>query len=369
VYKIVHEEAAEVNRLNGTLTPQIHEVLRRGLAKKAEDRYPSCSNFVGALELACAESRGWKTLTAGGAAAMPTMGVPRTAKLETAPLPMLETSEQSRAVRSSFLGPLLMSLFVVLAVAGVIVWQAGLLPAGLIPPGLFGHGHENNQAAATPQTPPTPEPPPPAPELKPAGQQSDAPPADTPPQVAGSTESQAPAQPATSAPVDTAPAKPSPFEPSAKAPSQPTEIVKVPSPRDQDVWVTTNPPGAKAVLDDNFSQSCQTPCMLHGAGGIHRLSISQAGFESESREIHIGDSAIDVPPISLRRPSGTLMVTTSPTGASVRINGKLVPQTTPAQITLPPGTYSVTVEKGGRSQTQRIDLPEDTIYIRIPLEQ
>ncbi len=83
----------------------------------------------------------------------------------------------------------------------------------------------------------------------------------------------------------------------------------------------------------------------------------------------MGDTATDVPPISLRRPSGTLMLTTNPPGASVRINGKLESQVTPAQITLPPGTYSVTVEKGGRTQTQRIDLHEDTIYMRIPLDQ
>jgi hypothetical protein len=109
--------------------------------------------------------------------------------------------------------------------------------------------------------------------------------------------------------------------------------------------------------------------MLHGASGLHRLTISQAGYQSESREVRIADNAIDVPPIGLRKPSGTLMLTTSPPGASVRINGKLEPQTTPAQITLPPGSYSVTVEKGGKSQTQRVDVHEDTIYMRIPLEQ
>src|SRR5437764_735862 len=51
VYKIVAEPPPPAHRLNGTLTPQIDEVLRKGLAKNPEDRYPSCSNFVGALEL------------------------------------------------------------------------------------------------------------------------------------------------------------------------------------------------------------------------------------------------------------------------------------------------------------------------------
>ncbi len=75
VYKIVAEEPADAQRINSTLTPLIDQVLRRGLSKKPADRYPNCSNFVGALEMACAESRGWTTLTAGAGAAMTTESV------------------------------------------------------------------------------------------------------------------------------------------------------------------------------------------------------------------------------------------------------------------------------------------------------
>ncbi len=394
VYKIVAEQPPEAHRINGTLTPQIHEVLRRGLSKKPEDRYPSCSNFVGALEMACAESRGWKTLTAGGAAAMTTMGVPQQpakAKPAVSPvvLPVLETSEQVHR-RPSFWAPFLMSVVVVLVVAGVIVWQAGLIPAGMIPPDLFGLIRGNDQGIT--QTASNQDQPPAAPETQPAiqpasqtaspppetqqaappiTQQADAQPPATPPADANSDTRQSQGEPAPSAPVEhpAAASKPSPFEVPAKPSSQPTEIVRIPPTRNQDVWVTSNPPGAKASLDENFSQSCQTPCMLHGPTGVHRLTISQAGYETESREIHIGDTASDVPPISLRRPTGTLMLTTVPAGANVRINGKPVPQVTPAQITLPPGSYSVTVEKAGKSQTQQVDIRQDTIYMKIPLDQ
>lgn len=373
VYKIVAEQPAEAHRINGTLTPQIHEVLRRGLAKKPEDRYPTCSSFVGALEMACAESRGWRTVTAGGAASMPTMGVAHDASPEPATVPQLETSERAQR-RSSFWGPLLMSVFVVLIVAGVIVWQAGLIPAGIIPTGLLGLNPNGGQdapqtAQSQEQTPPAPAPDAAvAPAPQPAPPVPDAAPPNTQPAATDAT-TQKPAADALEQPAEPAEPKPSPFAASAKPSPQPTEVVKVPAPRDQDVWVTTNPPGAKATLDDNLSQSCQTPCMLHGATGTHRLILSQAGYENESREIHIGDTATDVPPITLRRPSGTLMLTTIPPGADVRINGKPVSQTTPAQINLAPGSYLVTVEKGGRSQTQRVEVREDTIYLRIPLDQ
>ena len=131
--------------------------------------------------------------------------------------------------------------------------------------------------------------------------------------------------------------------------------------------MSTNPPGAKAVLDDNLSQACKTPCMVHAPTGVHNLSISQAGYENEYREIHIGDTAQDIPSITLRKPSGTLLLMTNPPGASVRVNGELITQVTPAQITLPPGTYSITVEKGGKSQTHSVEIQQSPVYLRIPL--
>ena len=148
VYKIVAEQPAEAHRINGTLTPQIDEVLRRGLAKKPEDRYPNCSNFVGALEMACAESRGWRTLTAAGAASMPTIGVVGPAPAETMGLPTLSAGEKT-VRRSPLLVPFLMSLFVVLVVTGAILWQAGMLPAGIIPPGFLGKFFARNQRNRT----------------------------------------------------------------------------------------------------------------------------------------------------------------------------------------------------------------------------
>jgi archaellum component FlaF (FlaF/FlaG flagellin family) len=61
------------------------------------------------------------------------------------------------------------------------------------------------------------------------------------------------------------------------------------------------------------------------------------------------------------------MLTTSPPGANIRVNGQLVPQVTPAQIILPPGSYSITVEKGGKTQTQKVDITQSPTYLRIPL--
>jgi serine/threonine protein kinase len=392
VYKIVAEEPADAKRINPTLTPQIDQVLRRGLSKKAEDRYPNCSSFVGALEMACAESRGWTTLTAGASGVLPTASVKQPELLlPTKDLPAPHVAENRR--RPSILVPLLLSCMVVLGVAGVIVWQAGLLPQVFSflqnqpilqslafwrnQPADSKEAAAQDQDSGTGKNEPklTPEP---ATEPAPAGgpptQGSDLPPADS-------------AQTAPPQSVEPAVEKPSPLGPPAKA-EEPPEVAPVPAkpvrtpvareardaPRNavsrlQDVWVSTNPPGAKAVLDDDLSQACRTPCMVHATTGTHNLTISQAGYENEYREVRIGDTAQDVPPITLRKPSGTLMLTTNPSGASVRVNGQLIQQVTPAQITLPPGNYSITVEKGGKTQTQKVDIGQGMVYLRIPLSQ
>jgi hypothetical protein len=228
----------------------------------------------------------------------------------------------------------------------VITWQAGLMP---------GRASSDVKPQSEKKPPPAEKP---RVEPEPAPQQS------------------APVPPpgdAASADLDTIPRKPSPLAPrSDLAPSpvdEPEVTVKIPFARPHDVWVTTNPPGAKALLDDNIVEACQTPCMLHGSTGTHHVIVSQPGYRTETREIRIGDTAQDLPVITLRQPGGTLMLTTDPPGASVRVNGQLVQQTTPAQITLPPGNYSITVEKAGKSQSQRIEMQDSLMYLRIPLGQ
>jgi tRNA A-37 threonylcarbamoyl transferase component Bud32 len=355
VYRIVADDPAEAQRINSTLTPQINQVLRRGLAKNPENRYPTCSNFVGALEMACGESRGWTTLPAGAAAVLPTDSVKKAEPVKRPepvraagpkPAPVVAAvPEDRRRAKPSVLVPLLLSLMVVVGVAGVIAWQAGMLPTVVS----FVTGQPSNKVETAASKPPPPI------EAEPAPK-----PTDTPVPVPDATLSDQAPDAQTAAPSRTEPAvrKPSPLAPTEATP---------PRSRLQDVWVTTNPPGAKALLDGDLSMACQTPCMIHAAAGTHNLTFSQAGYENEYREVHVGDTAADVPPVTLRKPSGTLMLTTNPTGANIRVNGELVPQVTPALIVLPPGSYSITVEKGGKTQTQKVDITQSPTYLRIPL--
>jgi serine/threonine-protein kinase len=366
VFRIVGEEPAPAHVLNSTLTDHIDQVLRKGLAKKPEDRYPNCSNFVGALELACAESRGWKTLPAGTASSLPTLAVAQ--PLPPPPPPPAFTMAPEPRHERRWLLPALLSCCLVAAVAAVFVYESGL--AGTTTPPRTPSPVASSQPP--PEVPASDEKPP---DQKPLDEKARDERANDqkPAGVAGATELAG--EPTQKAVVENA--KPSPLTP-AGAPQEATvsradapavRAAQEAVPRVQDVWVTSNPPGAKAVLDGNLAQACSTPCMLRAATGLHHLSISQAGYINEYRDVHVGTTAVDVPQVTLEQPHGTLFVTSEPSGASIRVNGEPTSKLTPATLTLAPGSYSITLEKDGYSNTERIQVRDSLSRLDMQLRQ
>ncbi|MDE3198872.1 MAG: PEGA domain-containing protein, partial [Acidobacteriota bacterium] len=293
-------------------------------------------------------------------------------------------AEYDEPRRRPWLLPFFLSLLVVAGVAAVFVYQSGLVGSGEQPASTTSQtaaASPSPAAQSQPDAPPPPDVQPPpdtkTPEDAQAATPATAPPPTNPPAQTAS-ESAPPAVPGAETEGTQSPHKPTPM-PVAKetdeveAPRQ--RVVKearavvprVPQSRNQDIWVTSSPPGAKAVLDGNFAQACYTPCMLHGTTGVHQLAISQVGYINEYREVHVGDMAVDVPQVTLSRPQGTVFVTTNPPGASIRVNGELLPEVTPAKITRPPGVYAITVEKNGVSRTQRVQVRDGLGSVSIAL--
>lgn len=395
IFRIMGEDPQPAHRMNGTLTQQIDEVLRKGLSKKPQDRYMNCSALVGALEMACAESRGWKTAPAVGAPAVQTAPIDESpdqidaaGSVGATPERGFERPRPIAAARSSRpwrVGPTLMGIAAVLAVMAFFASRAGEFPSA------FGVPAPPQPPIAEPQSEP--------------GTSGQEPTGEAAPKAAGQTNTPVPRNAAStaasnsdgaSAITDTNPVlaetdavradgvlgKPGPStpepEPDGAAPPasagiEPTaesiirETVRIPAALPQDVWVTSNPPGARAVIDGDVSRGCATPCMMQATPGIHHLTIAQTGFQIEYRDIQIGDTAQEIPTITLRQPTGTLMLMTNPPGANVWINGRMLEQITPAQISLSPGPYTVTVARDGQSQTETIQLHESPLYLRIPL--
>ena len=132
----------------------------------------------------------------------------------------------------------------------------------------------------------------------------------------------------------------------------------------------TSPAGATATLDGRHEATCTTPCSLDAAPGRHTVSISMAGYQPERRDVAVGSGPLELPMVILRAVQGTLWVTSSPAGAAITINGKRLPQTTPAQIPLPPGSYRVLVEKDGAQNTAALDIRNgETKVLKVSLGQ
>jgi serine/threonine-protein kinase len=356
VYKIVAEAPRPPHSLNPSLAGAIEEVLYKGLAKQPDGRYPTCREFVVSLEKACAASRNWKPLARGGALNEPTLdGLRGPAKL---PPPARRTRRAdatgSRRERSKvgFL-PFLAAILMVAALLFLVGRQAG---TSWMPGGHAGAASGTTSAQPAADTkhaapPPQPERTSPAPAAAADGKPSPM----AAVHAAGSKAAEEPAR---------LPDAPGSFP--TQRPAQPAALLPEPA----EVTVITSPAGATATLDGRRETACSTPCSLDAAPGSHTVSIAKDGYQTEQRKVAVGSGAMELPMVILHATQGTLWVTSSPAGAAITINGKRFPQTTPAQIPLPPGSYRILVEKDGAQRASALDIRSgETKVLKLSLNQ
>ncbi len=365
VYKIVAEEPSIVHLLNPSLSPGIDAVIRKALSKKPEGRYRSCIEFINALEGACLQAEGWQSLARGTSHSIPT----ESERLVKTRAPKTERTVRPRAAsrtsappqrKPGMFFPALGAFIVVLGVLGLLAWQSGLWQ----PDGTSAAPATDAKAEAPAQppqklddveTPPDPTPGPVA-----------AKPDTAPPPVASRAPTPPPATPRR---------EPATRKPAARVPLQTASVSTAPVNRrpdvrldPQDVFVQSNPPGATALIDDRPDTACETPCVILAPPGVRILSLTLPNYQKEIREIHVSDSRIDVPLITLHPNGGTLMISSDPQGANIFIDNRLMGQVTPAQITLPGGTYTVMVELNRVRKTQRIDIGNgNTTFLKLTL--
>lgn len=322
VYRIVSEAPLPAYHLNGTLTPRIDEVLQRVLAKDPAKRFANCASFVGALEMACAESPGWTPMPAGAASSQPTVGTewPEPAPAPVVP-PQTRVPSQGSAipVRHSIAGRWLAAAVLVAGLAGAAWWQWSARPIQKVTP-----------PARQPEL-----------ELQPTAQIPAVIHSDPIPEVA----------------------RPAPKQPILTTPPLPAYG------RLQDVRLDSAPSGAHVVLDGNAGLSCDTPCVLHARPGIHHINLSLPGYRNEYRELRVENATIELPIIRLQQATGTLMLSSSPGGAAIFLNGTRLPQVTPTELTLKPGTYTLVIEKDGLSRTETVQIRDNTEYLKVTLSQ
>jgi len=362
LFRIVREDPVPPQRLNPTVGPQVETVLKKALAKSANDRYGTCVQFVDALAAALQASPGWRALPRSSAHSMPTIaGAPVDAKLaavklapsppvaspETRPMRRLDDSDtgepaflQDPAAPRS---PLLRSLVWMLVGIGLV----GLVLFGA-QKYLFNRNSEQPSSPAPVQTADnSASKPSPVGQSQTPGDTAKQAPAPQAPPEATAPESQAPPASGGKAPPAAAPHPD--VEPPAARP-QPEHSVPPPAiePKPgvgQSVQFLTEPPGAQVTVDGNSSLACKTPCMLPLSGGRHALTVQLAGYRPYPRVFNVpqdGDLFL-----RLSKASGTLSITSEPPGATIEVDGVPEGKRTPAVFSLAPGMYHVKVARSG----------------------
>jgi serine/threonine-protein kinase len=124
---------------------------------------------------------------------------------------------------------------------------------------------------------------------------------------------------------------------------------------------TTGEPGARVVADGKDDTACTTPCSIALAPGKHSLLFSQAGHYPERRDVQVTREGADVS-VTLRPILGTVMISTTPPGATVSVDGRGVVGETPLTLKLPFGKHVVSAAKEGFAASQRtIEVSDDNI--------
>jgi len=363
LFRIVREDPVAPQRLNPTLGPQVEMVLRKALAKSANDRYATCSEFVEALAGALQSSPGWHPLPRSSAHSMPTFAGPAVEPvgprppvgkpMVAAPMPRAEPPVLSspappllRDEDAEPRNPLLKSLVWMLVGIGLV----GLVLFGA-QKYLFNRNAEPAPAAAETQSSNTPVADNSASKPSPVGQQSQVPdtatkpaPVSEKPPEATAPENQEPRASAEAAKDQPKPARTSPQPERSSTPPPATP----PRPGfEQSVQILTEPPGAQVVIDGNSSTTCKTPCMLPLSAGRHALMVQLAGYRPYPRVFNVPqESDIFLP---LTKASGTLSITSEPPGATIELDGAMQGKRTPAVFNLAPGAYRVKVARNGAS--------------------
>lgn len=202
------------------------------------------------------------------------------------------------------------------------------------------------------------------------------------------------------------PAQPSPFDPPSPqappslAPREPTAVTQKPESEKSKrgpiiigaavalliilgaviaVWpsspgtivLTTSPPGAVVFFDDAPIQAQANGTFVIEdvtPDTVHLVSVRKTDFESNSEQVQVTSGELRTMTISLESDEATpsetgFALTTTPPGATVFVDGRQLPGTTPLRVTdLSAGSHTIRAELTGRAAWQRaVDVADGSV--------
>ena len=366
LHSIAAADPKPIEEVNPALSETVGKVMRRALAKKPEDRFASCSDFVGALSIALAESQDWQTLAGAdkglwnSAAVAGARASAASSTAEAATRRRTRKGEQASAAheeRSRAPATTKLALIVVLcfAVAATIMFIVRMNSGPQIPVQVLDTGSGLGAV------------PPPASVV--AGNRKRTAGGS---QITGTQSSSTPPQrqSPTSPPVPVMP----PANPSTKSTN---EIARKPAPRTPangesipsgpaagsvaDIDLLSEPPGAKIVVDSRPDAVCTAPCTMSLPVGRHTLTAQLDGYAVARRIFNIpGLSSLFIP---LAQNQSVLVFTSTPSGSTIFVDGKLYGQT-PATLHLTPGVHHFTLMNGSQQRQETLNIEPESFQVR-----
>ncbi len=389
-YLICKQDPKPIEQANTTVTETVGKVLQRALAKEPSQRFASCGDFIGALSMALADCPDWVVLSktaslpeqgsfdetaadvaayqgaqqitrsvgesgatlrrsedgavsGGGAAAVKNGPMIPPPDVRNYDLPSItrrrrgegEDGTEPAPERSSFAKRLGLILAMCFAIAAAIVfivkWNTGsALPVQVADPNLG------------PATPP------------PSGDVVEERSKDSVQHIAPPTHTQT----AENRPAEIANRSPQRTPEASGASAAPANLRAV---GNSEIQLVSEPAGAKVVVDNKPETSCNAPCTLTLANGRHTLAAEMAGYNLAHRIFTIpGDDSLFV---SLSKSVGVLLVTSSPSGCTVVVDGKEYGQT-PTTLHLTSGPHRVALLNGSSEHQETIEVQTDGFEVR-----
>jgi hypothetical protein len=121
------------------------------------------------------------------------------------------------------------------------------------------------------------------------------------------------------------------------------------------IEVNTNIKGAVVSIDgEKIGQTDEAGDFKSDSvpAGTHRVRVAHADYEPAERTVTVTKGITERVLIALQPKPATLLITSEPKGASVYINSERK-GVTPVSETLPPGEYSISIEKKGYKSEER----------------
>jgi eukaryotic-like serine/threonine-protein kinase len=113
--------------------------------------------------------------------------------------------------------------------------------------------------------------------------------------------------------------------------------------------INSTPEGAEVHIDGRTDPSWVTPFNLPGlAPGQHSVTVSRAGYSSETRTIEVASGSKSFLVIQLAQLTAAAAIGSQPAGAQIFLDGKDTGKVTPSQINVEkPGAHTFLVKKQG----------------------